>query len=96
MQTSSEIRSNIENLSFYSSEIQKLIEKQLDLDLKRGNEQGYNINSQSIRFDNLAAIHAACDWIKLYIQNIESNLKSCEAQDKILHKPEEVNQESLL
>jgi hypothetical protein len=89
MKTSNEIKSDVENLTFYSKDIQKQIEDQLNLDLKIGQELGFNDNSRSIRFEALAAIHTACDAIQLYITNIESNLKYCEAQDKILNKPEE-------
>jgi hypothetical protein len=89
MQTSNEIKSGIENFTYYANEIQKLTENQLNIDWKRGEELKVNIDGQSIRFEALTAIHTACDAIKMYVANIETNLKYCEAQDKILYKPEE-------
>jgi hypothetical protein len=89
MQKSNEIKSACENFTYYVNETKKNIEDQLKLDLERGKELGFNDNAQSIRFDALAAIHTACDAIQLYVMNIQTNLKYCEEQDKILNKPEE-------
>jgi hypothetical protein len=91
VKTSNEIKSGYENIEYYSNEIQKLIEGQLNLDLNIGKELGFNDNSQSVRFEALASIHTACDAIKLYIANIKTNLVYCEAQDKILHSQNEEN-----
>jgi hypothetical protein len=94
MQKASEIRSATENIKYYTTEIKKLINEQFDLDLKRGQELGVNVNAGTIRYDALAVIYMDCGLFEAYLHNIESNLKSAESQDKILNKPEEA--ESIL
>lgn len=85
MQTTQEITSSLKNLRYYSSQIAELAKQQFKLDHDRGLELGINAGPGSIRFDCLGAIVSACGWIETFCQNINSNLNTAIAQDKVLH-----------
>lgn len=91
MQKANEIRSNIENIKYYITEINKLCRQQYGLDIKRGEEIGVNVNPGTLRYDALAVICMDCELFDTYLQNIEANLKTAESQDKLLHIAEEVS-----
>ena len=85
MQTSKEIRSNLNNIKYYANELQRLIKLQFDTDCEAGNRLGVNTGAGNKRFLSLGIIHTASEWIKVYCDNIEANIKNAEMQDKELH-----------
>ena len=85
MQTSKEIRSNLNNIRYYAGKIQELIKLQFDTDCEAGNRLGIETGAGSKRFGSLGIIHTAAEWVKVYCENMEVNLKNAEAQDKELH-----------
>lgn len=85
MQKANEIRSSIENIKYYVDEIKKLSKEQFNLDLKRGEEIGVNVNPGTLRYDALAVICMDCELFNTYLLNIEANLKTAESQDKMLN-----------
>ena len=89
MQVASEITSNLQNLRYYSQKIAELAKQQFQADCNRGQEIGINTGPGSIRFDCLGAIISACSLIDIYADNIASNLRSAESQDKKLYAKEE-------
>jgi hypothetical protein len=88
MKISSELKSNLENLRYYISANKKLVEQQLEADIKRGEELGIAMHAGTLRYDALAVIHMTHDLFETYIKGIETNLATAEAQDKILNKVE--------
>ena len=88
MQTASEIRAAVKNISYYSGRIIELNKQQFDADVELGNKVGVNEIAAATRFDCLGAIGQACTWVGVYCDNILANLETAEAQDKILHKSE--------
>lgn len=90
MKTSSEIRSTLNNIKFYATEVEKLAKRQFDIDYETGEVLGINIEPGSMRFESLGAIMSASKWIEVYCENIESNLKYAEKFDGKLNVPEEV------
>jgi len=82
METSSELKSAINNLRYYTKRIAELARQQFDLDFEVGNQLGMNIEPGSKRFECLAAVIAATDWIETYCHNIESNIKHAEELDE--------------
>jgi len=86
MKTSREIKTNINNISYYAIETEKLIKQQFDLDMAMP-----EMNSQvgSLRFDCLGAMSVACNHIRIYLDNMTANLEHAESQDKLLLTEEE-------
>lgn len=89
METSGELKSAINNIKYYTGQIADLARAQFDIDFENGNKVGMSIEPGSKRFDCLAAVIAATDWIETYCHNIESNIKHAEEQDKLLKPKEE-------
>jgi hypothetical protein len=83
MLTSNEIRSHIKNMRFYASKIEELARKQFELDMQLKN---INYEVGSTRFDCIGAMGAACKWISIYCDNLESNLRHAEEQEFMLQK----------
>ncbi len=81
METSSELKSAINNIRYYTEQIANLSKKQFNIDFEIGNKIGMNIEPGSKRFECLASVIAATDWIETYCQNIESNIKHAEELD---------------
>lgn len=82
METGNEIKSAINNIRYYTEQISALAKKQFDIDFETGNKIGINIEPGSKRFDSLALIIAATDWINTYCQNIESTVRHAEELDE--------------
>ena len=93
MQTANEIRSAVDNIRYYSQQIDKLARQQLELDYKAGEAMGIAAKAGSIRFDCLAVMCGSCAHIEAYCGNIEANLESAVKQDKLLRKEEEEGEE---
>lgn len=99
MQTASEIRNNLENIKYYKDEIKKLIEKQIDRDTIMAVEKGIGAEYiNGIRGQQLAVAYQWASEIEFCLDCIDSNIKSCETQDKIFLniEPEKTEQETLL
>lgn len=84
MDTSSEIRSSINNILYYANKVQDLTKLQMEKDAETGLLLGIDTNVGSIRFECIGAIRTAAEWIQVYCENIESNLKTAESLDKEL------------
>jgi len=86
MKTANEIRNAIENIKYYSQRIETLAKQQFEADASLN-----DINAQvgSIRFDALGTIRASCSWLNTYCDNISSNLKTAEEQDRLLQSDKE-------
>ena len=84
METSNDIKSAINNIKYYTEQIKKLAQQQFDIDFETGNRIGMNIEPGSKRFDSLACVIAATDWIDTYCQNIESNIRHAEELDAVI------------
>ena len=89
MQTSKEIRSNLNNIKYYVSKLEEFIKLQFEKDVETGHRLGINTSTGSVRFDSLGTMHSAAGWIKVYCENMEANLKTAEAQDKELQNFDE-------
>jgi len=92
MQTAREIASCVKNVKYYTEKVATLVKQQLELDWAKGEleeQVGKYSMPEGIRFASLACISSACDSIKLYCLNIETNSKTAESQDKIFGKEEE-------
>lgn len=81
MQTAEDMRNALKNIRYYSEKIRELLRKQLDLDFQN---KAVNVDVGTVRFDCLGIIGGSTYWLDIYCDNIESNLKSAEAQDKEL------------
>ena len=84
METAKEIRSSLQNIQYYSNRIKELTKLQMEKDVNTGHLLGIDTGAGTIRFDSIGTIQAAGEWIEVYCENIENNLKSAEAQDKKL------------
>ena len=90
METGNEIRSAINNIRFYAKKIEELAKQQFDRDCEIAQITGINTEPGGIRFECLGCISTAANWMKLYCDNIETNVKSAEEQDQKLRPlPEE-------
>ena len=96
MKNSSEIRSYVNNIRYYSQEMEKLAKKQYNEDMETGARLGINTMPGSLRFDALACIASNCRWIETHLDAISKNLETAEGQDKILHTEDYVEQEKLV
>jgi len=89
MQTAQDITSCLKNIRYYSEKIAALSKQQLELDWTQGEQEGkvgkYSMPN-SIRFESLACIASACEWLDIYCSNIEANLRTAENQDKVFAK----------
>lgn len=94
MQTSQEIRSNLNNIKYYAKKLQELTKFQFGKDVDAGHLLGINTSAGGVRFDSLGAMQTATEWINIYCDNIEANLKNAEAQDEKLRLPDEEEQKS--
>jgi len=94
VETSNEIRSAVNNIRYYSKQIEELAKKQFERDFEIGQVTGMNSEPGSIRFECLGAIGAAAHWFGVYCDNIEANLKGAESQDQKLRPLPEEQEES--
>ncbi len=84
MQTSKEIRSNLNNIKYYVNKLEELIKLQVEKDVETGHKLGINTEAGSKRFNSLGIMQGAAGWIGVYCDNFEANLKIAETQDKEL------------
>lgn len=84
MQKYQEIKSNIDNIRYYVTEIKKLANEQFKLDFSKAQEKGVNASPGTVRYDCMAVIVMDCGLFETYLSNIEINLESAKLQDKIL------------
>ncbi len=94
MESASEIRSAVNNIRYYSKQINELSNKQFNRDCEIGQLIGISTEPGSVRFTCLGCICSAANWIETYCKNIEANVKYAEEQDKKLRpEPEEIETE---
>lgn len=86
MKITKEIQSNLNNIRYYTGKINDLAKKQLAEDVALGE---VNVNVATDRFNALGCVGTACEWVSIYCDNIQSNLKVAEAVDKELGIVEE-------
>jgi len=86
MKTANKINQAVNNIRYYASEIQKASKEQFEED---ASVKDMNTQVGCIRFDSLGCIGIASNWIAIYCDNIEANLKMAVEQDKLLETEEE-------
>ena len=84
MEVTAEIIGHLKNIRYYSDKIASLAALQYNNDYARGQKAGINTGPGTTRFEALACIITATDYQKVYCDNIESNVKTAEEQDKLL------------
>lgn len=84
MEASDTIKNAVSNIRYYAGKIGEAAKNQFNLDYDNGEVKGINTGPGSIRYDCLAAIMTTSALLDVYCDNIESNLKSAESQDKLL------------
>ena len=89
METSNEIRSAIKNIRYYAEKIKELTKQQQQKDIDIGTIIGMQQDAGSRRFQAIGCISTAVEWIDVYCDNIESNLKGAESEDEKLRLPNE-------
>lgn len=93
METANEIRNAVNNIRYYSKQINELAKKQFGRDFDIGVVVGIQTVPGSLRFDCLGAIGAATHWIETYCNNIEANIGQAEKLDNELRPPIEKGSE---
>ena len=96
MKISSEVKSYLQNIRYYSQEIEKLAKKQYNEDMETGTRLGVNTMPGSLRSDALACIASNCSWVEVYLDAIIKNLEVAEEQDKLLYSEDYVEQKELV
>lgn len=86
MKITKEIQSNLNNIRYYTGKINDLARKQLNEDA--GLDE-VNVNVATKRFNALGCVGVDCEWLNIYCDNIEANLKTAESVDKELGIVEE-------
>lgn len=89
METGNEIRSAVRNIRYYCEKVQELSKAQFNRDFDMGKLTGMNPEPGSVRFDCLGIIRSAANWIGVYCENIEANVKYAEELDEKLRPPPE-------
>ena len=95
METANEIRSAVKNIRYYTQIIHDLAKQQFDKDFDIGNLVGMAVEPGSKRFDTLGCIQANTEWLNVYCNNIEANVKHAEELDGKLRPEEETEEEKL-
>jgi len=98
MDSSTELRSNVNNMKYYLSKTDDLARQQLQKDMDSGKLTGINLGPTDVRLDALGIISTSCSWIETYLVCIENMIKRAEEQDAKLMPAtiEEENKEGVL
>lgn len=92
MDISNESMQAIKNIRYYSERLKELARIQIDKDIQIGHIKGLEIDPSEKRFNALGIMETNSDWIDIYCNNIEANIKHAEEQDEKFISKEEQEQ----
>lgn len=89
MEKANDINNYVKNIKYYADKIREAARGQMEIDYRKAEQLGINIEHGALRFNALGIIESNCEWFNVYGDNVLANLKSAEKVDKELYIPEE-------